>query len=169
MSLARLATITSALFLLANAAADPSDQLTNPTQEARARALFRQVRCVVCQSESIDESDADIARDLRQLVRHEVAAGDSDQAIKASLVQRYGEFVLLEPPFSLGNAALWLTPFVVVLAGAGVILFRRRSRPAASADELSETESARLSALIDNGTSRRRSATVASPKAPNMG
>jgi cytochrome c-type biogenesis protein CcmH len=150
MSWARLATVAAALFLLANAAGDPVDQLKNPAQEARARALFREVRCVVCQSESIDESDADIARDLRQLVRSEVAAGDSDQQIKASLVRRYGEFILLEPPFSLGNAVLWLTPFVVVVAGAGVILLRRRSRPDAAADDLSESERAHLSALIDN-------------------
>ncbi len=150
MSWARLATVAAAVFLLANAAADPADQLKNPGQEARARALFREIRCVVCQSESIDESDADIARDLRQLVRSEVAAGDSDQEIKASLVQRYGEFILLRPRFSLGNAVLWLTPFVVVAAGAGVILFRRRSRPDAAVAELSETESARLSALMDN-------------------
>ena len=150
MSLARLATVAAALFLLANAAADPADQLKIPAQEARARALFREIRCVVCQSESIDESDADIARDLRQLVRSEVAAGDSDQQIKASLVQRYGEFVLLQPRFSIGNAVLWLTPFVVVVAGAGVILFRRRSRPDAAAEDLSESERARLAALIDN-------------------
>jgi cytochrome c-type biogenesis protein CcmH len=150
MRWARLATVAGALFLLANAAADPADQLKNPAQEARARALFREIRCVVCQSESIDESDADIARDLRQLVRQEVSAGDSDQEIKASLVQRYGEFILLEPRLSLGNAVLWLTPFVVVVAGVGVILLRRRARPDAATDELSETERARLSALIDN-------------------
>ncbi len=150
MSWARLATVAAALFLLANAAGDPVDQLKNPAQEARARALFREIRCVVCQSESIDESDADIARDLRQLVRSEVAAGDSDQQIKASLVRRYGEFVLLQPRFSIGNAVLWLTPFVVVVAGAGVILLRRRSRPDAAADDLSESERAHLSALIDN-------------------
>ncbi|HXQ12077.1 MAG TPA: cytochrome c-type biogenesis protein [Caulobacteraceae bacterium] len=150
MSWARLATLAAALFLLANAAADPADRLKNPAQEAHARALFREIRCVVCQSESIDESDADIARDLRQLVRSEVAAGDSDQEIRASLVQRYGEFILLKPRFSLGNAVLWLTPFVVVIAGAGVILFRRRSPPETAADDLSEAEMARLSTLIDN-------------------
>jgi cytochrome c-type biogenesis protein CcmH len=150
MSWARFATAAAALFLLANAAADPADTLKDPAQEARARALFRQIRCVVCQSESIDESDADIAHDLRQLVRGEVAAGDSDQEIKASLVQRYGEFVLLQPPFSPGNALLWLAPFLVVAVGGGFVLLRRKARSDAAADDLSATEQARLSALIDN-------------------
>jgi cytochrome c-type biogenesis protein CcmH len=149
MSLRRLLAIAGAVFCLANAAADPADQLKNPAQEARARTLFREIRCVVCQSESIDESDADIARDLRQRVRQEVAAGASDANVKADLVSRYGEFILLKPRFSPGNAALWLTPFLVVVLGAGVVLLRRR--PAATdADDLSEPEKARLAALTDN-------------------
>jgi cytochrome c-type biogenesis protein CcmH len=149
MSLRRLLAIAGAVFCLANAAADPADQLKNPAQEARARTLFREIRCVVCQSESIDESDADIARDLRQRVRQEVAAGASDANVKADLVSRYGEFILLKPRFSPGNAALWLTPFLVVILGAGVVLLRRR--PAATdADDLSEPEKARLAALTDN-------------------
>jgi cytochrome c-type biogenesis protein CcmH len=149
MSFRRWLAIAGAVFCLANAAADPADQLKNPAQEAHARALFREIRCVVCQSESIDESDADLARDLRQLVRQRVAAGDSDAAIKAYLVSRYGEFILLQPRFSPGNAALWLTPFLVVVVGAGVVLARRRPA-AAETDELSEPEKARLAALTDN-------------------
>ena len=137
------------LALGAAAAGDPADRLSNPAQEAHARALFRSLRCVVCQSESIDESDAPLARDLRQLVRQQVAAGASDADVKAYLVSRYGEFVLLEPPFSPGNAVLWLTPFLVVILGAGVVFARRRPDPA-EADELSEPEKARLAALIDN-------------------
>jgi len=147
---ATLAALAAALLSLAGAAADPADQLKDPHEEARARALFREIRCVVCQSESIDESDADIARDLRQFVRGEVAAGASDRQIEALLVQRYGEFVLLAPRFSLGNAALWLAPFAVVVAGAGVILLRRRGPRPAAAAELSEDEQRRLSALTDN-------------------
>jgi cytochrome c-type biogenesis protein CcmH len=145
-----LAVIAAAVFCLAGAAADPADQLRNPSQEARARTLFREIRCVVCQSESIDESDADIARDLRQLVRREVSAGATDREIKTVLVARYGEFILLQPPFTLGNALLWLAPFAVVLGGAGVILLGRRTRTAKAEDELSETEAARLAALLDN-------------------
>jgi cytochrome c-type biogenesis protein CcmH len=149
VSAQRLAAIAGAILCMASAAADPADQLKNTAQEAHARALFRQIRCVVCQSESIDESDASIARDLRQLVRQQVAAGASDADVKAYLVSRYGEFVLLEPPFSPGNAVLWLTPFLVVILGAGVVFARRRPDPA-EADELSEPEKARLAALIDN-------------------
>jgi cytochrome c-type biogenesis protein CcmH len=145
----RLLAIAGAVFCLANAAADPADQLKDPAQEAHARALFRQIRCVVCQSESIDESDADIARDLRQRVRQEVAAGASDTAIKADLVSRYGEFVLLRPRFSPGNAILWISPFLVVALGAGFVLLRRRP-VSQEIDELSEPEKARLAALTDN-------------------
>ncbi len=142
---ARSFAILAALLSLAGAAADPADQLHNPAAEARSRALFREIRCVVCQSESIDESDADIARDLRQFVRREVAAGASDSQIKALLVQRYGEFVLMQPRFSPANAALWLTPFAVVVIGAGVIFLRRRR--ATATDLLDEGEERRLSAL----------------------
>ena len=144
-----LLAVVGALFCMANAASDPADQLKTPPEEARARALFREIRCVVCQSESIDESDADLARDVRQLVRGEVAAGDSDARIKADLVQRYGEFILLQPRFSWPNAALWLTPFVVVLVGAGVVISRRAPKPA-DGEELNDAEKARLKALMDN-------------------
>jgi cytochrome c-type biogenesis protein CcmH len=145
----RLLAIAGAVFCLANAAADPADQLKNPAQEAHARVLFREIRCVVCQSESIDESDADLAHDLRQLVRGEVAAGASDTAIKADLVSRYGEFILLKPRFSPANAALWLMPFLVVALGAGVVFLRRRSARS-EPDDLTEPEKARLAALTDN-------------------
>ena len=151
MSARRLAAIAGAILCMASAAADPADQLKNSAQEAHARALFRQIRCVVCQSESIDESDASLARDLRQLVRQRVSAGASDADIKAYLASRYGEFILLEPPFSPGNAVLWLSPFLVVVIGAGVVFARcRPTTLAADADELSEPEKARLAALIDN-------------------
>jgi cytochrome c-type biogenesis protein CcmH len=144
-----LLAIAGAVFCLGNAAADPADQLKDPAQEAHARILFQEIRCVVCQSESIDESDADLAHDLRQRVRQEVAAGASDAQVKADLVSRYGEFILLRPRFTFGNAALWLTPFLVVLVGAGIVLMRRRP-PAADSDDLSEPEKARLAALTDN-------------------
>jgi cytochrome c-type biogenesis protein CcmH len=141
--------VLAAIFCLANAAADPADQLKNPAQEAHARTLFREIRCVVCQSESIDESDAELAHDLRQRVRQEVAAGASDAQVKADLVSRYGEFILLKPRFSPGNAVLWLTPFLVVVLGAGIVLLRRRPTTA-EGEDLSEPEKARLAALTDN-------------------
>ena len=127
MSLRRLLAIAGAVFCLANAAADPADQLKNPAQEARARTLFREIRCVVCQSESIDESDAPLAHDLRQMVRSQVAAGRSDDQIRAFLVSRYGQFVLLTPRLSLGNAILWIGPLLVVAAGAAALATRRRA------------------------------------------
>jgi cytochrome c-type biogenesis protein CcmH len=147
VSARRILAIAAALACLAGAASDPADVLKNPQQEAHARQLFRQIRCVVCQSESIDESDADIARDVRQVVRSEVAAGDTDAQIKQLLVQRYGDFILLQPPFSFGNAVLWVAPFVVVIAGAG-LLFARRRRAAPSADELDAGERERLEQLL---------------------
>jgi cytochrome c-type biogenesis protein CcmH len=115
------------LALGAAAASDPADRLSNPAQEAHARALFRSLRCVVCQSESIDESDAPLARDLRQLVRQQVAQGRSDADIRAYLVSKYGQFVLLAPKPSLGNAILWVGPLLVVAVGAVTLITRRRS------------------------------------------
>jgi cytochrome c-type biogenesis protein CcmH len=115
------------LALGAAAAGDPADRLSNPAQEAHARALFRSLRCVVCQSESIDESDAPLARDLRQLVRQQVAQGRSDADIRAYLVSKYGQFVLLAPKPSLGNAILWVGPLLVVAVGAAALITRSRS------------------------------------------
>lgn len=109
------------------AAADPSERLPDPVLEARAKALFPQIRCMVCQNESIDDSEADLAADLRKIVREEVAAGRSDAEVRTYLVQRYGEFVMLKPAFSLTNAALWVTPFAIVLLGLFAFLGCKRS------------------------------------------
>jgi cytochrome c-type biogenesis protein CcmH len=132
--------------MLLGAAADPADRLADPAQEARARALFQDVRCVVCQNQSIDDSDADVARDLRQAVRRQVAAGQSDGQVRDYLVARYGDFILLKPRFSVGNALLWLGPFAVVLAGLAALASRAR-RPRSAASDLSEDEEARLETL----------------------
>jgi cytochrome c-type biogenesis protein CcmH len=127
------------------AASDPAERLHDPAREARARTLFKEIRCLVCQNESIDESDADLADDLRRLVRDQILAGRTDEQIRAFLVQRYGEFVLLKPRFSPGNAVLWLTPFVIVGAGGLTLAFRRGKID----DEppLSSEEEVRLQAL----------------------
>lgn len=123
----RAAAVALTLALLAAPAAASAEQrLADPTQEARAHALFRQVRCVVCQNESIDDSEADLAADLRGIVRGQVAAGRTDKEIRAFLTARYGEFVLLKPRFSAGNALLWLAPFAVVGGGLAVLATRRR-------------------------------------------
>jgi len=132
------------------AASDPSERLPDPAQEARARDLFKEVRCLVCQNESIDDSEAALAHDLRLLVRDQVKQGRSDDEIRAFLTERYGEFVLLKPPFSPGNAVLWLTPLAVLLAGGGlmVALLRRRASAEAAPEALSAEEEARLKGLL---------------------
>jgi cytochrome c-type biogenesis protein CcmH len=144
-TLQRIAAALSAMVLLGAAAADPADRLADPAQEAHARTLFRDVRCLVCQSQSIDESDAPLARDLRQLVRAQVAQGRSDAQIRAFLVSRYGQFVLLTPKASLGNAILWVGPLLVVAAGAAALIMRRRA--AAEASGLDGQEEAALEKL----------------------
>lgn len=120
-------------------ASDPSERLTDPAQEARARTLFKDVRCLVCQNESIDDSEAQLAGDLRRIVREQVKAGRTDAEIRDFLVARYGEFVLLKPRFSGGNAVLWLAPLGVLLVGgvlmAGLLRRRETPEPALSADE----------------------------------
>ena len=127
------------------AAADPADRLPDPAQEARARAIFADVRCLVCQNESIDDSEAELAADLRHVVRDQVKAGRSDAEIKRFLTDRYGEFVLMTPSFSWLNLALWGGPFLVVVLGAGLLLSRLRNRSGEA--ELSPEESERVRAL----------------------
>ena len=135
----------AAVLLIGATANDPAERLADPAQEARARALFREVRCLVCQNESIDDSEADLAEDLRKVVRTQVAAGRSDAEVKRYLTDRYGEFVLLKPPFSPGNAILWLAPFAIVLGG-GTILFLRARKPPET-PLLSDEEETALAAL----------------------
>ena len=129
------------------AAADPAERLTNPNQEARARALFAEIRCLVCQNESIDDSQADLAGDLRRLVRDEIKAGRSDTQVRTYLVSRYGEFVLLKPSTSWGNLALWAAPFAVVVFGICLMILHQRRRMGSS--ELSPEEAVRLARLVN--------------------
>jgi cytochrome c-type biogenesis protein CcmH len=117
----------------------PGEMLSDPALEARARALSAELRCMVCQNQSIDDSNADLAHDLRVLVRERIKAGDSDEQVIDYVVSRYGEFVLLKPRFNLRNALLWGAPVVLLLAGGAFILLgarrRRVATPALSADE----------------------------------
>jgi len=140
----RIAALLGAVACLA-AAADPAERLNNPTQEARARALFRETRCVVCQGESIDDSDADLAGDLRQAIRARITAGATDDQVRAFLRARYGDFVLFRPSLSLANALLWGGPFVVAIIGAGLLIARQRSAP--PAPPLSPEEEAKVAVL----------------------
>jgi len=129
-------------------AVQPDEMLSDPALEARARALSAQLRCMVCQNQSIDDSDADLARDLRILVRERLTAGDSDQQVIDFVVARYGEFVLLKPAFSARNALLWATPLLLLLVGGGFMLLRvRQGRKPSSPSPLTAEEEARLAEL----------------------
>ena len=133
-------------------AVEPGEMLSDPALEARARALSQELRCMVCQNESIDDSGAPLAHDLRVLVRERVKAGDSDQQVLDFLVARYGEFVLLKPRLSWHTVALWGLPPAVLLVGTVMILFdlRRRRRSALALDQanLTAAEEARLAELL---------------------
>jgi cytochrome c-type biogenesis protein CcmH len=132
-------------------AVQPGEQLADPAQEARARKLSSELRCLVCQNQSIDDSDAELARDLRRLVRERISAGESDSTIRQFLVARYGEFVLLRPPVNAKTVLLWSLPALGLLAGGWIAasLFRRRSRGAeASVVPLSADEKAALEAML---------------------
>ena len=127
------------------AISDPAEMLPNPAQEARAEQVGRQLRCLVCQNESIEDSNADLARDLRRLVRQRIAAGDTDQQATEWVVARYGDFVRLRPPMNLMTAALWGSPVIAVLAGlAAAFAFRRAPAPP---PPLTDAERARLADL----------------------
>ncbi len=133
-------------------AVQPDEVLADPALEARARALSSQLRCLVCQNQSIDDSAAPLARDLRLLVRERLKAGDNDAAVEAYLVSRYGDFILLKPPLDHETVLLWLTPALVLASGLGALVVARRRavRRPASTSALDAKEEARLAALIDD-------------------
>jgi cytochrome c-type biogenesis protein CcmH len=130
------------------AISDPAEKLPNPAQEARAEQIGSQLRCLVCQNESIEDSGADLAADLRKIVRQRVAAGDSDQQIIAWMVARYGNFVRLKPPFTPLTALLWGSPVIAVGIGLGAAWLSRRRRPLPPAP-LDPGEQARLRTLLE--------------------
>ena len=134
----------------------PEIQLSDPALEARARDIARNIRCLVCQNQSIEDSNADLARDLRTIVRERVQAGDDRTRVEAYLVARYGDWVLLKPPLKARTVALWLGPAVLLALGAlGVALyFRRRRAEARPTAPLNEAEAARLKSLLGDGERR---------------
>ena len=136
------------------AAVDPREKLADPAQEARAREISKGLRCVVCQNQSIDDSDATLARDLRLLVRERISAGDSNRQVIDYVVSRYGDFVLLKPPFKAATLALWVGPgVIIVLALFGAVFYFRRQRAIARAggvQELTDDERRRLNALLED-------------------
>jgi cytochrome c-type biogenesis protein CcmH len=128
-------------------AVQPDEMLTDPMLEARARALSAELRCMVCQNQSIDDSEADLARDLRLLVRERLKAGDSDSAVRRYLVARYGNFILLKPPFDAETWLLWLAPAIAAALASLAIWRTARGRKATIAP-LSAAESQQLEALL---------------------
>jgi cytochrome c-type biogenesis protein CcmH len=146
-----VAALAAAVAAPAAQAVEPSERMADPALEARARAISQELRCLVCQNESIDESSASLAHDLRMLVRKRLLAGDSNQQVLDYIVARYGVFVLLDPPFAPVTWALWLGPPALVL-GAGVVLWaraRRREPPPPPA--LTAQEQARAAKLLGEG------------------
>jgi len=133
-------------------AVQPDEVMADRAKEARARDLSRELRCMVCQNQSIDDSDAPLARDLRLLVRERIASGDSDSQVIDFLVARYGEFVLLKPRFTLHTLLLWLLPPLALIGGGLTLWFysRRRSKAGSATDpsHLTEEEEARLERLL---------------------
>ena len=114
-------------FLLSNSySVEPDEILQNPKQELRARNISKNIRCMVCQNQSIDESDAPLAKDLRILIRNQIKDGKNDEEIYKFLTDRYGDFILLKPAFKLNTLALWLLPFVFVLVGIFIVFFHNK-------------------------------------------
>jgi cytochrome c-type biogenesis protein CcmH len=138
------------LLLLAGpalAVGSPDEMLRDPAQEQRARDIGHELRCMVCQNQSIEESEADLARDLRRVVREQVAAGRSDEQVVAYLHDRYGDFVLLRPRFTLATGLLWASPAIALAGGLLLVLALRRREPPPAPAPLSDEEARRLAAL----------------------
>ena len=154
--LAALASIALVLALTPAHAVQPDEVLKDPALEARARSISQELRCLVCQNQSIDDSNAELARDLRVIVRERIAAGDSDGQVLAFVEKRYGEFVLLRPRLAPHTLVLWLAPLLLLLGAAAVLFRRARWRPASGGDArepaaLTPAEQKRLDELLAQG------------------
>lgn len=144
----------AALFLILlwtapTGAVQPDEILSDPGLEARARAISEGLRCLVCQNQSIDDSNAPLARDLRILLRERLKAGDSDDQAVDFIVARYGDYVLLRPRFNAETWLLWIGPFALLLAAAGFLFVRRRNKEKTAEDALDQREEAELRRLLD--------------------
>jgi len=148
------APVLALMLTAAEPPAAPDRPLTDATQEARAQALFKDVRCVVCQHEAIADSPAGVAGDMRRLIREEIAGGASDQAVRDDLVRRFGDYVLFTPPVRAGTWLLWFGPFALVLLAILVLMLRARRRPVEAAP-LTPEEEARLDEVLRNEKLRR--------------
>jgi len=148
------APLVALMLTAAEPPAAPDRPLADATQEARAQALFKDVRCVVCQHEAIADSPAGVAGDMRRLIREEIAAGASDQAVRDDLVRRFGDYVLFTPPVRAGTWLLWFGPFALLLLAAAVLALRARRRPV-EAVPLTPEEERRLDEVLRNEKLRR--------------
>ena len=151
-----LLTLALVLQVGAASAVTPDEMLKDSALEARARALSQQLRCMVCQNQSIDDSDAPLAHDLRVLVRDRLSTGESDRQVIDFLVSRYGEFVLLKPRFEWHTALLWLVPpAILIIGGTALFISARRKREQKKPDELSAEEQAKLATLVESANDIR--------------
>lgn len=148
------APVLALMLTAAEPPAAPDRPLPDAIQEARAQALFKDVRCVVCQHEAIADSPAGVAGDMRRLIREEIAAGASDQAVRDDLVRRFGDYVLFTPPVRAGTWLLWFGPFALVLMAVAVLMLRARRRPVEAAP-LTPEEERRLDEVLRNEKLRR--------------
>lgn len=147
---ALLFVFTSMMICVAANAVEPNEVLDDPALEARARALSAELRCLVCQNQSIDDSDAALAKDLRVLVRQRLVGGDTDREVMEYIVSRYGDFVLLKPRFTAKNFILWLTPVFVLTICALIAVRKFKSTPAKSAvQDLTEEEKEKLKQILE--------------------
>ncbi|OWV88670.1 cytochrome c-type biogenesis protein [Rhizobium sp. R693] len=147
----RLLVVLALVFSTAPAfAVNPDEVLADPGLEARARAISAELRCMVCQNQSIDDSNAELAKDLRLLVRERLTDGDTDEQVMNYIVSRYGEFVLLKPRFETKTILLWAAPLLLVVAGGlSLIVFARKRAGRPTGSKLTAEEQARLSELLD--------------------
>lgn len=157
--------LATAATMPAAAAIAPDEMLPDPVMEDRARKITKQLRCLVCQNQSIDDSNAALAGDLRVLVRERLKAGDSNEAVLAFVVARYGDFVLLRPPVKATTWLLWFGPIALLILAVLFLLLRVRRRQAAPAAPapLDDTEAKRLAALIGDGRGTRSGAREGAP------
>ena len=147
--------LLAALAPLPAYAVHPDEILPDPALEARARDIGKELRCLVCRNQSVDDSDADLAHDLRLVVRERLKAGDSDGQVLTYVRARYGDFVLLRPPFKLDTGLLWLGPLAFLLLGGwGLMRYLRRNKEIVATPALSPDERRRLARILDEGTGR---------------
>ncbi|MBL8630503.1 MAG: cytochrome c-type biogenesis protein CcmH [Rhodospirillaceae bacterium] len=155
--LAALPIFAALLISISAFAVEPDERLNDPAAEARAREVSKALRCVVCQNETIDDSNAELARDMRLLVRERIKAGDTNDQVLAYMVQRYGDFVLLKPRMTGETLVLWFGPFLVLIVGGFIVMRRlRKPAPAAAPEALSMEDAKALQEITntDDGTQK---------------